>query len=109
MSHQASGTSEDSARMERKENYPVSDQFKVLQGYDIYRSNKLIVALVAVEGNFGRDLRMYRWQMRNNSWKVDLCRMSVADWKWDEVSTKAKELIQKYGIKRKGSRTEGGE
>ncbi|MHB1907324.1 MAG: hypothetical protein ACYCQJ_00480 [Nitrososphaerales archaeon] len=83
--------------------YPVSDQFKVLEGYDIYRSPKLIVALVVVDGNFGRDIRMYRWQLRNNSWKVDLARMSVADWKWEEISRKAQELIQKYEIKRKAN------
>jgi hypothetical protein len=30
--------------------YPVSSTFKVLDGYDIYRSNNLIVALVVVDG-----------------------------------------------------------
>ncbi|MDG7000083.1 MAG: hypothetical protein JRN15_13330 [Nitrososphaerota archaeon] len=81
--------------------YPVSESFKVLEGYDIYRSAKLIVALVVVESEFGKDLRMYRWQKRNEAWKVDLCRMSVAGWKWDEVSAKAKELIEKHGVRRK--------
>lgn len=93
----------------RNPDYPVSEQFKVLEGYDIYRSNRLIVALVVVDGNFGRDLRMYRWQLRNDAWKVDLCRMSVADWKWEEISTKARDLIQKYEIKRKGNRSESTE
>ena len=81
--------------------YPVSESFKVLEGYDIYRSAKLIVALVVVESDFGKDLRMYRWQKRNEAWKVDLCRMSVAGWKWDEISAKAKELIEKHGVRRK--------
>lgn len=81
--------------------YPVSGQFKVLEGYDIYRSDKLIVALVVVQGPFGKDLRMYRWQLRNNSWKVDLCRMSVASWNWDEISSKAKELMQRHEVRPK--------
>ena len=81
--------------------YPVSESFKVLEGYDTYRSAKLIVALVVVESDFGKDLRMYRWQKRNEAWKVDLCRMSVAGWKWDEISAKAKELIEKHGVRRK--------
>ena len=81
--------------------YPVSESFKVQEGYDIYRSAKLIVALVVVDSDFGRDLRMYRWQMRNEAWKVDLCRMSVAGWNWDAIATKAKELIQKYEIGKK--------
>jgi hypothetical protein len=83
--------------------YPVSKSFKVLEGYDIYRSPKLIVALVVVDSEFGKDLRMYRWQKRGEAWKVDLCRMSVASWKWDEISQKVKELIEKYELgKRKG-------
>jgi hypothetical protein len=93
---------------QRNPDYPVSEQFKVLEGFDIYRSNKLIVALVVVDGNFGRDLRMYRWQMRNNAWKVDLCRMSVVDWKWDDIATRAQELIRKFDIKRKGTRPQIG-
>ena len=80
---------------------PVSESFKVLEGFDIYRSNKLIVALVVVDSDFGRDLRMYRWQKRQDAWKVDLCRMSVATWQWDQLASKAKELIEKYEIGKK--------
>ena len=57
--------------------YPVSQTYTVLDGYDIYRSNNLIVALVVVQSQFGRDLRLYRWMKRNDQWKVDLCRMGV--------------------------------
>jgi hypothetical protein len=78
--------------------YPVSTTYRVLDGYDIYRSSNLIVALVVVESQFGRDLRMYRWMKRKDQWKVDLCRMGVGRWKWDEISAKAKELITKYGV-----------
>jgi hypothetical protein len=78
--------------------YPVSSTYKVLDGHDIYRSNNLIVALVVVEGQFGRDLRLYRWMKRNDQWKVDLCRMSVGRWNWDEISAKAKEFIEKFGL-----------
>lgn len=82
----------------REGDYPVSETFKVLEGYDVYRSTNLIVALVVVESDFGRDLRLYRWQKRNDAWKVDLCRMSVASWNWDAISQKAKELIEKYKL-----------
>lgn len=78
--------------------YPVSPTYKVLDGHDIYRSNNLIVALVVVESQFGRDLRLYRWMKRKDQWKVDLCRMGVGRWKWDEISAKAKELIAKYSV-----------
>ena len=90
----------------REGNYPVSESFQVLEGYDIYRSEKLIVALVVVQSDFGRDLRMYRWQKRNDAWKVDLCRMSVALWNWDTLAQKAKELTERYEIgRRRGQKT----
>jgi hypothetical protein len=91
----------DVSRNESREKYPVSESFKILDGYDIYRSNELIVALVAVEGQFGRDLRLYRWQKRKDAWKVDLCRMSVSRWDWDIISSKAKEMIAAHGIRKK--------
>ena len=92
------------APKKREGDYPVSESFKVLEGYDIYRSNKLIVALVVVESDFGRDMRLYRWQKRNEAWKVDLCRMSVASWQWDTLASKAKEMVDKYEIGKKSKR-----
>src|SRR5579864_3984653 len=99
MSEPQSSSNESSQRptlKKREGDYPVSESFKVLEGYDIYRSDKLIVALVVVESEFGHDLRLYRWQKRNDAWKVDLCRMSVASWKWDILASKAKELMEKH-------------
>ena len=78
--------------------FPVSSTYKVLDGHDIYRSNNLIVALVVVESQFARDLRLYRWMKRKDQWKVDLCRMGVGRWNWDEISAKAKEFIAKYRL-----------
>jgi len=89
-------------QQKRAGDFPVSESYKVLEGYDIYRSEKLIVALVVVESSFGRDIRLYRWQKRNDSWKVDLCRMSVALWNWDSIGPKAIELMKKYEIAKKG-------
>ena len=85
--------------------YPVSQTFTVLDGHDIYRSNNLIVALVVVESQFGRDMRLYRWIMRNGQWKVDLCRMGVKKWKWNEIAAKAAEFTEKYALK--GQQTGG--
>ena len=79
--------------------YPVSQSYTVLDGYDIYRSSNLIMALVVVQGQFGKDLRLYRWMKRKDEWKVDLCRMGVGRWKWDEIAAKACEFIEKYGLK----------
>jgi hypothetical protein len=80
----------------------VSEHFKVLEGYDIYRSNNLIIALVAVEADKRKDLRLYRWQNRQGTWKVDLCRMSVARWPWDDITQKAKDFISRYELGKSG-------
>jgi len=80
--------------------YPVSESFKVLEGYDVYRSENLIIALVVVESNNRKDLRLYRWQRRKDQWKVDLCRMSVARWDWSEISEKALGFISRYDLKK---------
>jgi hypothetical protein len=79
--------------------YPVSQTFTVLDGHDIYRSSNLIVALVVVQSQFGKDLRLYRWMKRSDQWKVDLCRMGVGKWKWNEIAAKANEFIEKYSLK----------
>jgi len=83
---------------EKRSRYPVSETLKVVEGYDIYRSSNLIVALVVVESQSVKDLRLYRWQKRKEAWKVDLCRMSVARWNWNEIIEKVKELKDKHGI-----------
>ncbi|MGH9992113.1 MAG: hypothetical protein ACREAZ_05645 [Nitrososphaera sp.] len=79
--------------------YPVSQTYTVLDGYDIYRSSNLIVALVVVQSQYGRALRLYRWIKRKDQWKVDLCRMGVGRWNWDEIASKVKEFTEKYGLK----------
>ncbi len=86
--------------------YPVSQTYTVLDGHDIYRSSNLIVALVVVQSQFGRDLRLYRWMKRKDLWKVDLCRMGVGRWNWPEIAAKATEFIEKYGLKGRPSESE---
>lgn len=84
--------------MSRQPNYPLAQTYKLLEGFDIYRGTNLIVAVVAVESEGRKDVRLYRWQKRKDAWKVDLCRMSVGRWNWDQISRKVKELIEKYQI-----------
>jgi hypothetical protein len=93
-----SQTPETQTPKKREGDYPVSETFQLLEGYDIIRNDNFIVALVAVESNHRRDIRLYRWQRRKDQWKVDLCRMSVASWKWDVIASKVKEWTEKYGI-----------
>ena len=79
--------------------YPVSESFKVLEGFDILRTEKLIVAIVAVKTDRGNDVRLYRWQKRGEDWKVDLCRMSIGKWNFTDIYNIVLEFKQKYQIK----------
>ena len=83
------------------DDYPLAS-FKVIDGYDIQRSTKLIIALVLVEGtdfNPGsKQIRLYRWQKRGDNWRVDLCRMKVDYWKFDEISSKVQEWKEEHNL-----------
>ena len=63
-----------------REKYPVHRTLDVLDGFDIYRSTKLIIAIVVIDSEFGKKIKLYRWQKRydknpksptygNNVWK----------------------------------------
>ena len=84
--------------MVKNDLYPVSESFKVLEGFDILRTDKLIVAIVAVETDHGRNIRLYRWQKRGEEWKVDLCRMSITKWNFTDIYNIVVEFKKKYDI-----------
>lgn len=84
--------------MVEAEKYPVSDMYKVLEGYDILRTDNLIVAIVAVESVKGKDVRLYRWHKKDDQWKVDLCRMSMVNWNFTDIYNKVQEFKTKYEI-----------
>ena len=75
---------------------PISKPYRILDGFDVCRSEKLIIAFVAVETPQGPKIRMYRWLKRNGLWKVDLCRMSVEWWDWTAIPNKISKLREKY-------------
>jgi hypothetical protein len=85
--------------------YPIREGgfLKQLGGFDIYRSNNLIMAVVAVEtGQGARDIRFYRWQFRKSgqsgeeSWKVDLARFSVSRFNFKDIAAKVERLRQQF-------------
>ena len=82
--------------MSLNEKYPVSDFYQVIDGFDIYRDDKTIIAIVAVNSKKGKDVRLYRWYMKNKEWKVDLCRMSVEKWDMTDIYNIISEFKQKY-------------
>jgi len=78
--------------------------FKCLGGFDLYRSAKVISAIVVVESQGGaRDLRWYRWIQRTGKdgqpvMKVDLARFSVRRLNFKDLAEKVQKLREKFNI-----------
>lgn len=80
--------------------YPLGEYYKVLDGFDIHKSSKMWEAVVVVEDQQGRrHMRLYKWIMRADKWKVDLARFSIEYWDLDSLTQKMRELKTKYQIK----------
>jgi hypothetical protein len=76
----------------------IDDHYTVLGGFDIAKSKSIWIALVAVDGGRGKDIRFYKWVSRSDTWKVDLARMSCAYWDWDGISEKVQILKKKFNM-----------
>jgi hypothetical protein len=63
--------------------YPLGEHFRVIEAHDIARSGNSITTILLVEGQYGRDIRFYRWRRKPSGWKVDLARFSVKSWNWE--------------------------
>jgi hypothetical protein len=79
--------------------YPLSSEYRLLEGHDIVRTRDAIAAIVAVEGPFGKDIRLYRWQRRESGWKVDLARFSVKSWDFAVIAQKTDEWKKRFGVR----------
>jgi hypothetical protein len=92
--------SEPSAPPQTPLTYPLADYYKVLDGFDIHKSGKMWEAVVVVEDQQGRrHMRLYKWIMRGDKWKVDLARFSVEYWDLDSLTQKMRELKTKYQVR----------
>jgi hypothetical protein len=92
---------------EFRTDFPMKEggKMKCLGGFDLLRSAKLHMAIIAVEYEDGRrDIRFYRWQLRidravgGQVWKVDLARFSVRRFNFEDIAKKVSELRVKFGI-----------
>ncbi len=82
--------------MRSYENFPQ----KALDGHDIYKSATRWIALVVVETERRKELRLYAWRKRGEEWKVDLASLNVGFWDLKTVSEKAEELKHKFSIEK---------
>ena len=68
-------------------------------GFDLYKSAKSWLAIVATEDQYGkRSVKMFRWQKRISGWKNTLCNMKIDYLDFDLINEKIKVLKKKFGI-----------
>ena len=83
--------------------FPSSDNSDIyakrLGGYDLYKSNKSWLAIVAIQDQYGkRAVKLYRWQKRISGWRNTLCNMKIDYLDFILISEKVKILKEKFGI-----------
>lgn len=77
-----------------------SELVKKLGGYDIYKSGKHWMALLACKDNHGRlYIKWYRWELRSGLWKVALCNMKVHYLNFNDLQEKIDNLKEIYEIR----------
>ena len=78
-----------------------SDKFaKRLGGFDIYKSEKAWQAVIAVKNteNNKRSIKWFRWQLRQEEWKIGLCNMKVDYMDFEDIKNKIKILKKIYDV-----------
>lgn len=78
-----------------------SDKFaKRLAGFDIYKSSNAWQAIIVVENtvNNKRSIKWFRWQQREEGWKIGLCNMQVDYIDFNDIIKKINILKKNYRI-----------
>jgi len=72
---------------------------KRLGGYDLYKSSKTWMALVAIEDQYGKkSIKWYRWQKRMSVWKNTLCNMKIDYLDFILINEKIQILKKKFDV-----------
>ena len=69
-------------KMMLREKYPASTTYEILDGFDIHRTSKQIIAIVVIHDTKKKrnDIRFYRWFFNKyGEWKIPSMGISVID------------------------------
>lgn len=99
MMHQSDDTLKPGSYFPSSEN---SDMYaKRLAGYDIYKSSKMWIAVVAVEDPYGEiSIKLYRWRKRRfvPGWKNVLCNMRIDYLDFELISKRVERLREQFHV-----------
>ena len=86
-----------------REKYPVSPTYEILDGFDIHRTSKQIIAIVVIHNTKKKrnDIRFYRWFNKYGEWKIPSMGISVLDHPGiftPDVINRISKLKEKYNV-----------
>ena len=90
-----------------REKYPASTTYEILDGFDIHRTSKQIIAIVVIHDTKKKrnDIRFYRWFFNKyGEWKIPSIGISVIDHSGiftPDVINRISKLKEKYNVSEK--------
>lgn len=89
----------------RENELPISDYYTLLDSRTYVRTRRRIVALCAVQGKFGKELKLYEWNYKGEQkgWKVSLANINVAGINLKQLAADAEALATAHAIPLKWS------
>ena len=83
-----------------QERLPLSEYYQLLEARTYVRTARRWVALCALQGQFGKELKLYEWNWRGEEkgWKVALANLNVASINLKRLAADAEALSDQHGI-----------
>jgi hypothetical protein len=80
--------------------FPIGSFYELLDARTYVRTTKKIVALCALQGKYGKELKLYQWDWRGDQkgWKVGLANLRVEGLNLLKIAEDAKVMANQQGI-----------
>src|SRR6185437_880023 len=80
--------------------FPIDQFYKLLDARVYVHTEKKWIALCALEGRYGKELKLYQWEWKGDQkgWKVGLAKLKVESLNLERIATDAQILAKKCGI-----------
>jgi hypothetical protein len=84
----------------RQNDFPVGPFYELLDAREYVRTEKKLIALCALKGRYGKELKLYQWEWRGNQkgWKVGLAKLKVEGLDLKQIAADAQLLAKECGI-----------
>jgi hypothetical protein len=90
----------DNSERASQNDFPVVPFYELLDVREYVRTETKIIALCALKGRYGKELKLYQWKWRGDQkgWKVGLANLKVESLNLRQIAEDAQLLARKCGI-----------